>query len=83
MWKETTKTHILDGPISEKLYANCMLVYGCTLPKYLTNPTYIVEYEPLQVTKDLNYEERPIRILVQEVRSALHTRDTTVVKVLY
>lgn len=34
--------------------------------KYMPNPNHIVALEPLQVQKDLSYEEYPIQILDRE-----------------
>ena len=35
-----------------------------TLRKYVFDPFYIVELEPIQISKDLTYEEVPIQIVV-------------------
>ncbi|KAL6344251.1 hypothetical protein AAG906_037815 [Vitis piasezkii] len=34
-----------------------------TLRKYVFNPSHIVEFEPIQISKDLTYEEVPIQIV--------------------
>ena len=50
--------------------------------KYLTNPTHVIDYEPLEVAKDLRYEERPVSVLTREVQT-LYTKDIAFVKVLW
>ncbi|XP_073294437.1 uncharacterized protein [Primulina huaijiensis] len=36
------------------------------LRKYMANPSYVLNFEPLQLTPNLSYEERPIQILGRE-----------------
>ena len=44
------------------------------LTKYMTDPTLVIGYDPLQIDVDLSYEEKPIRNLACEVK-ALHSKD--------
>ena len=52
------------------------------LRKYITDPIHIVDYEPLQLNEDLNYEEKPVKIIAREVKT-LRNRNITFVKVLW
>ena len=52
------------------------------LRKYMTDSIRVIDYEPLQLGKDLTYKEKPIRILAQEVK-VLHNKDITFIKVLW
>ncbi|KAA0060747.1 pol protein [Cucumis melo var. makuwa] len=36
------------------------------LRKYVTNPTYVVDFESLHINENLSYEERPVEILARE-----------------
>lgn len=36
------------------------------LRKYIHDPSYILEYEPLQVHEDLSYKEQPVMLLDQK-----------------
>ncbi|XP_073304532.1 uncharacterized protein [Primulina huaijiensis] len=38
------------------------------LRKYMSNPSYVLNYEPLQLTPNLSFEERPTQILVRQER---------------
>ena len=38
------------------------------LRKYVSDPSHILQYEPVQINEDLSYEEQPIQILAQEER---------------
>ena len=50
------------------------------LKKYLPDPNYIMELEPLQARKELSYEEYPIRI-VDRKEQVLRRRNILYVKV--
>ncbi|TYK13849.1 retrotransposon protein, putative, Ty3-gypsy subclass [Cucumis melo var. makuwa] len=52
------------------------------LRKYVADPTHVVDIEPLQINKNLSYEEQPIEILAREVKM-LRNRGITLVKVLW
>ncbi|KAA0032696.1 pol protein [Cucumis melo var. makuwa] len=52
------------------------------LRKYVTDPTHVVDFEPLQISKDLSYEEQPHEILAREVKM-LRNRGISLVKVLW
>ena len=51
------------------------------LRKYVSNPTYVLSYEPLELCNYLSYEETSIKILDQEVRE-LQNKTIPLVKVL-
>ncbi|TYK25879.1 pol protein [Cucumis melo var. makuwa] len=36
------------------------------LRRYVTDPTHVVDFEPLQINEDLSYEEQPVEILARE-----------------
>ncbi|XP_073153111.1 uncharacterized protein [Henckelia pumila] len=50
------------------------------LRKYISNPSHILDFEPLRLASDLSFEERPEQILAREERR-LRTRDIPMVKV--
>ena len=52
------------------------------LRKYMTDPSHVIDFEPLQLSKDLSYEERPVQILAREVK-VLRNREIALVKVLW
>ncbi|TYK29818.1 gag-pol polyprotein [Cucumis melo var. makuwa] len=52
------------------------------LRKYVTDPTHVVNYEPLQINENLSYEGQPVEILAREVK-VLHNRGIALVKVLW
>ncbi|XP_008447296.1 uncharacterized protein LOC103489766 [Cucumis melo] len=52
------------------------------LRKYVADPTHVVDFEPLQISGDLSYEEQPFEILAREVKM-LHNRGILLVKVLW
>ena len=33
------------------------------LRKYISDPSHVIEYEPIQLKKDLSYEEHPVRVM--------------------
>ena len=44
------------------------LFHVSMLRKYVTDPTHIVDYEPLQFSENSSYEEQPVEILAREVK---------------
>ncbi|XP_073137931.1 uncharacterized protein [Henckelia pumila] len=50
------------------------------LRRYVSNPSHVLDFEPLQLPPDLVYEERPVRILAREERR-LRTRVIPMVRV--
>ncbi|KAL0554252.1 hypothetical protein IC582_008169 [Cucumis melo] len=52
------------------------------LRRYVADPTHVVDFEPLQVSENLSYEEQPVEILAREVRK-LRSREISQVKVLW
>ena len=38
------------------------------LRKYMSNPSHVLNYEPLQLTPNMSYEERPVQILARQER---------------
>ncbi|KAA0057117.1 ty3-gypsy retrotransposon protein [Cucumis melo var. makuwa] len=52
------------------------------LRRYVVDPTHVVDFEPLQVSEDLSYEEQPVEILAREVKM-LRNRGIALVKVLW
>ncbi|XP_073124255.1 uncharacterized protein [Henckelia pumila] len=51
-----------------------------TLRNYISNPSNVLDYEPLQLTLDLSFEERPVQILARE-EQRLRTQVILMVKV--
>ncbi|KAL4025841.1 hypothetical protein IC575_014247 [Cucumis melo] len=52
------------------------------LRKYVADPTHVVDFEPLQVSENLSYEEQPVEVLAREVKK-LGSREISLVKVLW
>ena len=52
------------------------------LKKYITNPSHVIEHEPIQVHEDLTYEEKPVQILAREEK-VLRNKTIPLVKVLW
>ncbi|KAL0553952.1 hypothetical protein IC582_007856 [Cucumis melo] len=52
------------------------------LRRYVADPTHVVDFEPLQVSENLSYEEQPVEILAREVKK-LRSREISLVKVLW
>ena len=52
------------------------------LKKYITNPTHVIDYRPLEIGESLSYQENPIKILARKVK-ALRNRNIGFVKVLW
>ncbi|TYJ97414.1 pol protein [Cucumis melo var. makuwa] len=52
------------------------------LRKYVADPTHVVDFEPLQISENLSYEEQPVEILAREVKK-LRSREISLVKVLW
>ncbi|XP_073153876.1 uncharacterized protein [Henckelia pumila] len=50
------------------------------LRRYVSNPSHDLDFEPLQLSPELAFEERPVRILAREERR-LRTRSIPMVKV--
>lgn len=48
----------------------------------MVDPSHVVDYEPLQLSENLGYQEKPIRILAREVKT-LRKREIVLVKVLW
>ncbi|TYK21768.1 pol protein [Cucumis melo var. makuwa] len=42
--------------------------YVSMLRKFVTDPTHVVDFEPLQINENSSYEEQPIEILAREVK---------------
>ncbi|XP_073133936.1 uncharacterized protein [Henckelia pumila] len=49
-------------------------------PRYVFNPSHVFDFEPIELTPELAFEERPIRVLAREERR-LRTRSIPMVKV--
>ncbi|TYK23828.1 reverse transcriptase [Cucumis melo var. makuwa] len=52
------------------------------LRRYVADPTHVVDFEPLQISENLSYEEQPVEILAREVKK-LCSREISLVKVLW
>ncbi|KAL0539783.1 hypothetical protein IC582_024001 [Cucumis melo] len=52
------------------------------LRRYVIEPTHVVDFEPLQISENLSYEEQPVEILAREVKK-LRSREISLVKVLW
>jgi hypothetical protein len=56
--------------------------YVSQLRQYLADPDHVVNNEPIELTPDLNYEERPIQIL-EYGEKQLRQKRIPLVKVLW
>ena len=52
------------------------------LRKYVTDPSHVVDYKPLEIDENLSYAEQQVEILVREVKM-LRNRGIPLVKVLW
>ncbi|KAA0067940.1 pol protein [Cucumis melo var. makuwa] len=52
------------------------------LRRYVADPTHVVDFEPLQMSENLSYEEQPVEILAREVKK-LRNREISLFKVLW
>ena len=52
------------------------------LRKYISDPSYVLNYKPLKIKDNLSYEEVSIQILDQKDQ-VLHTKTISLVKVLW
>ncbi|TYJ99748.1 putative 3-hydroxyisobutyrate dehydrogenase-like 3 [Cucumis melo var. makuwa] len=52
------------------------------LRKYVADTTQVVDFEPLQISENLSYEEQPVDILAREVKK-LRSREISLVQVLW
>ena len=52
------------------------------LRKYISDPSHVLNYEPLQLNQDLTYEEKPVRILDTKEKE-LRNKVILLVKVLW
>ncbi|KAA0059580.1 pol protein [Cucumis melo var. makuwa] len=50
--------------------------------KYVSDPSHVVDYEPLEIDENLSYTERPVEVLAREVKM-LSNREISLVKVLW
>ncbi|XP_038880320.1 uncharacterized protein LOC120071960 [Benincasa hispida] len=52
------------------------------LRKYLMDPSHVVDFEPLQLSENLSYEDKPAQIVAREVK-VLRSKKVPLVKVLW
>ncbi|KAL0541388.1 hypothetical protein IC582_021430 [Cucumis melo] len=52
------------------------------LRKYVSDPSHVVDYEPLEIDENLSYTERPVEVLAREVKT-LRNKEIPLVKVLW
>ncbi|TYK06189.1 pol protein [Cucumis melo var. makuwa] len=52
------------------------------LEKYVTDPSHVVDYAPLEIDENVSYAEQPVEILAKEVKM-LRNRKIALVKVLW
>ncbi|KAL0548854.1 hypothetical protein IC582_013330 [Cucumis melo] len=52
------------------------------LRKYVPDPSHVVDYEPLEIDKNLSYVEQPVEVLAREVKT-LRNKEIPLVKVLW
>ncbi|KAL4021487.1 hypothetical protein IC575_020288 [Cucumis melo] len=52
------------------------------LRKYVTDPSHVVDYEPLEIDENLSCAEQPVEVLAREVKM-LRNREIPLLKVLW
>ncbi|KAL4035263.1 hypothetical protein IC575_003944 [Cucumis melo] len=52
------------------------------LRKYVADPTHVVDFEPLQISENLSYEEQAVEVLAREIKK-LRSREIPLVKILW
>ncbi|KAL0546199.1 hypothetical protein IC582_016105 [Cucumis melo] len=52
------------------------------LRKYVPDPSYVVDYEPLEIDENLSYTEQPVEVLAREVKT-LRNKEIPLVIVLW
>ncbi|KAA0032742.1 pol protein [Cucumis melo var. makuwa] len=52
------------------------------LRKYVSDPSHVVDHEPLEIDENLSYTEQPVEVLAREVKM-LRNREIPLVKVLW
>ncbi|TYK20970.1 pol protein [Cucumis melo var. makuwa] len=52
------------------------------LRKYVSDPSHVVDYEPLEIDENLSYTEEPVEVLARVVKM-LRNREIPLVKVLW
>ncbi|KAA0061793.1 ty3-gypsy retrotransposon protein [Cucumis melo var. makuwa] len=57
-------------------------IFHVSMLKNVADPTHVVDFEPLQISENLSFEEQPIEILAREVKK-LRNRGISLVKFLW
>ncbi|KAL0546451.1 hypothetical protein IC582_016360 [Cucumis melo] len=52
------------------------------LRKYVSDPSHVVDHEPLEIDENLSYTEQPVEVLAREVKT-LRNKEIPLVKVLW
>ncbi|KAL0533444.1 hypothetical protein IC582_030284 [Cucumis melo] len=68
--------------LSPSLSAVHDMFHVSMLRKYVTDPSHVVDYEPLEINENLSYSEQPVEVLAREVKM-LRNREIPLVKVLW
>ncbi|KAL0549077.1 hypothetical protein IC582_013557 [Cucumis melo] len=69
-------------PLPPSLSAFHDVFHVSMLRKYVPDPSHVVDYEPLEIDKNLSYTEQPVEVLAREVKM-LRNREIPLVKVLW
>ena len=72
--------YILALPPSLSVIHN--IFHVSILREYISDPSHVLNYEPLQFNQDLTYEEKPVRILDTKEKE-LRNKRIPLVKVLW
>ncbi|KAL4010611.1 hypothetical protein IC575_030113 [Cucumis melo] len=68
--------------LSPSLSAVHDMFHVSMLRKYVTDPSHVVDYEPLEINENLSNSEQPVEVLAREVKM-LRNREIPLVKVLW
>ncbi|XP_050945498.1 uncharacterized protein LOC127150851 [Cucumis melo] len=77
----------LEFKVGDKVFLKVALMkvydvfHVSMLRNYVSNPSHVVDYEPLEIDENLSYVEQPVEIFAREVRT-LRNRRIPLVKVL-
>ena len=52
-----------DLKLCKNRSCSCSVFHVSVLRKYMVDPSHVLDYQPIQITNDMSYEEQPMEIL--------------------